>query len=172
MRPRTETIDEAIDRVAASLTAVRDDDQFVARLETRLDAQSPRTRPLWLIAAPASAAMILGVLVSFNQNAPQRAAINTALATTALGAPTAVPSDVVEKPAAAEQHVVRARLELAHTAPDAIRQIAALNQPQTLSVNALVFESLTIDPVTEPGLLALPSLEVRGIDAVVDQKEQ
>jgi hypothetical protein len=171
MRPRTETMDEAIDRVAASLTAARDDDQFIARLEARLDAGSRRTRALWLIAVPAAAAIILGIVVSFNQRAPQRVAINTAPATMALGSLPAVPSDVVEKPVAAE-HVVRDQSELAHTAPDAVRQITALNAPDTLKVDALAFESLTIDPVTEPGLLELPSLEIRGIDAVADQKEQ
>lgn len=171
MRPRLETMDEAIDRVAASLTAVLDDVEFVARLEARLDARSPRARGLWLIAASATAAATLGVVISFNQIPPQRIPIITSAAT----APDtrAVPArDLIEPRVAAKHHVVRAQSELAHAAPDAVRQIPALHGPQTLNVEALLFESLTIDPVTEPGFLELPSLEVREIDAVADQKEQ
>lgn len=172
MRPRLETMDEAIDRVAASLTAVCDDEEFVTRLEARLDVRSSRTRAPWLIAVAATAAVILGVVISFNQNAPQRIAINTSAATTAPAAPAIPARDIIEPRVAAEQRVVRVEWELAHAAPDAIRQVAALDGPQTLNVDALVFESLTIDPVTEPGLLELPSLEVREIEAVADQKEQ
>jgi hypothetical protein len=165
-------MDEAIDRVAASLTAVRDDEEFVARLEAHLDATLSSRRALWLIAVPATAAVILGVVISMTQNAPQRIAIDTAPATAALTSPAALPAEAVEEPAVGARSVVGVHQELAHAAPDAIRQIAALNGPETLNVDALVLESLTIDPVTEPGLLELASLEVRDIDAVADQKEQ
>jgi hypothetical protein len=171
MRPRLETMDEAIDRVAASLTAVRDDEGFVARLETRLDVRSCRERGLWLVAAPATAAVILALVISFEHNPPQRIPINPSAAL-APDAPSVPARGVIAPRVAAEQRVVRVESELAHAAPDTIRHLAPLNGPPTLNVDALVVESLTIDPVTEPGLLELPSLEVRDIDAVADQKEQ
>lgn len=172
MRPRSETMDEAIDRVAASLTAVCDDEEFVSRLEARLNVRSSPTRALWLIAVPATAAVILGFVISFNQSTPQRIAINTSAATAAPAAPAIPARDVIEPRVAAERRVGRVQPELAHAAPDAVRQIAALDGPQTLNVDALVFEPLTIDPVSEPGLLELPGLEVRAIDAAAEQKEQ
>jgi hypothetical protein len=171
MRPRLETMDEAIDRVAASLTAVRDDEEFVARLEARLDVRSFRAHARWLVAVPATAAVILALVISFDQNPPQRIPIDTS-AGLAPDAPSVPARDVIAPRVAAEQRAVRVESELAHAAPDTIRHIAALNEPPTLNVDALVVESLTIDPVTEPGLLELPSLEVRDIDAVADQKEQ
>ena len=173
MRPRHETMDEAIDRVAASLTAVRDDADFVARIEARLDVRSPRARGLWLVAASATVAVILAIVFDFDRTTtnpievnPPRVAETPAAESIPLPAPA-----VIEAAGSGEQQLVRVQPPPAHATLESVPQIAALTGPQTLNVDDLLFEPLSIEPVIEPGALELPGLEVRDLE-VADQKEQ
>lgn len=170
MRAGHETLDEAIDRVAASLTAMPVDVGFVARLDARLDARSPRTRGLWLVAASATSALILAA-VMVDRSATTPIAIDPPRVAAADPTPPPRAVELVEGAAPADGRIVRVKKEPAPTMLQPIPQVAALDGPQSLSVDALLFGPLTIEPVEEPEVLALPDLEVRAIDAGADHKE-
>ena len=172
MRPRHETMDEAIERVAASVTAVSVDPGFVTRLEVRLVARAPRAHGLWLMAASATAAVILAVVLNFDREAPRPRPTNPTQVAAIPDAPAMPTPGVTDQARPAETRVARVELEPAQAALDPVPQIAALDGPQTLTVGALVFEPLAIEPVAEPEVLALPDLEVRTIDDGAEQKEQ
>ena len=179
MRPRIETLDEAIDRVAGSLTALPDDREFAARLDARIGARAASTRGLSLAVASATAALLVAVFMNFDRSPADRVA--TCPGRVADAEPTSAPTppltpmptpDATTRLKLAERN--RGRLEPPPASPtlDALPQIAGLNEPPTLSIDALAFAPVTIEPVTEPGVLELPSLEIRDIDATADQKEQ
>ena len=72
-----ETLDEAIDRVASTLTAVSVDPGFVDRLEARLDRRRSHV-PMWLMLATATTVVAAVVLIDRPPES-ERAAIEATL---------------------------------------------------------------------------------------------
>jgi hypothetical protein len=171
-RPLPETLDEAIDRVAAAMTAVPADPGFGARLVPRLDAPA-RGVSTWMVAAAAAAAIILSVwLVRPERSAvrpPQQASANQP------AAPAVGPAPGVR---AAEAPTATARPPMLATAAPAepvapierTPVIAALGPVETLTVDDLTLHELMIAPV-DVAHLDIETLDVPEIGTTDEPKE-
>jgi hypothetical protein len=181
----TETLDDAIDRVAAAMTAVPHDERFAARLAGRLDR--PRAfglSPLMLAGgAVAAVAVALAVGLSVTRPAPvapaaTRDAIAASTSTPApaarttaappaaaatIDAPVSV-SRVARAPRRAPAPVVTRDLERSTPA------IPGLAGPAEIAFDRLNLDALAVDPV-EVEALDLASLAVAGLDGPFEPKE-
>lgn len=165
-----ETLDEAIDRVASTLTAVSADSRVADRLDARLD--QPRSRaPLWLMAATATGVLLATLLMNRSWDVQRPAIEFSSKATTptaASSSPGIEPSIPIEvgtsAPSSATRHA-SGELEMP-PAPT----IAALTGPPSLSVDELRLESLTIAPVDVVHLEAVASLELPELEPMAPEE--
>jgi len=164
-----ETLDEAIDRVASTLTAVSADSRFVDRLDARLGERRSRA-PIWLMAATATSVLLAALLMNRPWDV-QRAAIESPSKTMTASAarPSAIEASIpievrTSTPSSAIRHASR-ELVMA-PAPT----IAALTGPPSLSVDELRFESLTITPVDVVHLEAVTSLELPALEPMAPEE--
>lgn len=168
MMDKRACLDDDIGRVAAALTAVPPDEDFTARMNQRIDAGGTAR---WMWVAPAMAAAVLVLMVAANvdrteQTAPLRSRAIAATTFEEARAPIiveriatiTVPAPVSPRPSS------RAGRE------SLVPPIAALAEPETLSVDALTFPSLAVAPV-EFDMLDLRGLEVRDIDASTPKEQ-
>jgi hypothetical protein len=164
-----ETLDEAIDRVASTLTTVAADPGFADRLDARLDERRLRA-PMWLTAAAATSLLLAMVLMNRPwglqlwdvQRPTIEAPSKATTATLASPSPTSEASVLIaprtSTPAGTTRNASR-ELEMP-PAPT----IAALTGPPTLSVDELRLESLTVAPVDVVHLEAVVSLELPALE--------
>lgn len=168
-QPPQETIDETIDRVAASLTAVPRDNVF--QLCHVPSAIWPKPMPGW--ATVSTAVAILGCLVALqtwigsNKEATQ---IVMTAPPVALPADASVSREV--RDAGAEAVVTQEVRPTARivAASSAIDNMAALPAPATLHVEELTLEALTIAPV-ELDLLHVHTLDAAETGSAGESKE-
>jgi hypothetical protein len=166
-----ETLDEAIDRVAATLTTVSADSGFADRLDARLDGRRARA-PIWLMAATATSLLLAMVLMNQPwglqlwdvQRATVEAPSKATTATLASPSPTSEVSVPIAPRTSAPAGTIRHASHELEMAP--APTIAELTGPPSLSVDELRLESLTIAPVDvvhldEVASLELPALETR-----------
>jgi hypothetical protein len=165
-----ETLDEAIDRVASTLTAVSADSRLADRLDARLDGRRSRA-PIWLMAATATSVLLATLLMNRPSDVQPPAIESPSKAITASAAgPSATieassPVEVgTSTPSSATRHASR-ELEMP-PAPT----IAALTGPPSLSVDELRFESLTIAPVDVVHLEAVTSLELPALETMAPEE--
>lgn len=163
-----ETMDEAIDRVAAAMTAVPADPGFAARVDARL---ATRASVAWRwVALPGAAAAVVVAAIAFvlpgNDEAarsrpqPARAALPSAAMPVRVIPP---PVAALMRPAAVRRDGVRPQRDLAAEEDEVfVTRIAALPAPDPLSVDALSLESLSIAPV-DVANLDLPVIGVGDI---------
>ena len=158
-----ETLDEAIDRVASTLTAVSVDPGFVDRLEARLDRRRSQV-PMWLMLATATTVVAAIVLVDRPRES-ERAAIEATLPRVADASP-ALPSAAVDLPADVSGSAGRSESRHELVTPDMPPPpiIAALTGPPSLAVDELSLESLDIAPVEIVHLDDVPSLELPALE--------
>ena len=164
---RGETLDEAIDRVAASLTAVPADPSFAMRLQSRMQAR-PRIELNVLAGTLAAAALAVFVLVMWRTSDVSKIEIDrTAAVLPATPPPVAIASPPVTSPAAsrvtaqATENVTASASQIADVSAP---MIAPLPTPQLLAVEALRVDPLTVAPV-EVEALKLTDLTLAPIDA-------
>ena len=172
--PIHETLDERIDRVAASLTAVPADPGFGERLAPRLAGLDREWSHRWLFTAAAAAAVVVLALVVSDRGDQRGLAPQSAVLTS----PTIAPGQVNAAPAiAAEQPVVEQAVSAVAPAPEYIDSeverppaIAALAAPDGIGVDTLQLEALHVTPV-DIGQIEVASLEIREIGALEEPKE-
>ena len=165
-----ETLDEAIDRVAATLTTVSADSGLADRLDARLDGRRARA-PIWLMAATATSVLLATLLMNRPWDvqrpaieSPSKATTTTA-ASPSPGTELSIPIEAgTSAPGSATRHA-SGELEMA-PAPT----IAALTGPPTLSVDELRLESLTIAPVDVVHLEAVVSLELPALETMAPEE--
>ena len=171
--PVRETLDETIDRVAATLTAVPADPGFTQRLAPRLTRERPGWNHTWLVGAAAAAVIFVALLVNNGRDA----SVNAPLGVVAENAPAAplvqgTTASVIEEPTVeqttASVDPAPAVVEVNEPAPPPA--IAALAAPEGIGVETLQLEALAVMPV-EIGEIDIASLEVREIDGFEDPKE-
>lgn len=175
--PVRETLDETIDRVAATLTAVPADPGFTERLASRLTGRSHAWPNSWLLAgAAAAAALVIAVLASSGRNAGMHTPQDT-IAASAPAAPALVEhlaAPVAEAPPIEQTSapVDRAPAVVESEDGDLARPpaIAALAAPDGIGVATLQLEALYVTPV-DIGQIDIASLEVREIDGFEEPKE-
>jgi hypothetical protein len=158
-----ETLDEAIDRVASTLTTVSSNAGIADRVRDRLDRR-PSRGPLWLVAATATGVLLATLLIDPKRGV-ERPAIevtSTAPAATAVAPPRnepSIPSDVEASGSGSAIRRTPVAIEL--PPPPAI---AALTVPSSLSVEELEVESLAIAPVDVAHLDELAALELAALE--------
>jgi hypothetical protein len=164
---RGETLDEAIDRVAQSLTAVPADPSFATRLQSRIQAR-PRIEFNVLAGTLATAALAVFVLVLWGTgNVSMIETDRTAAVLPATPPPAAITPSPIAPPVASR---VSAPTTENGTAPAyeigdvAAPTIAPLPAPQLLAVEALRVVPLTV-AVVEVEALELTDLTLAPIDA-------
>ena len=165
-----ETLDEAIDRLAAAMTVVPADEYFSTRLAARLDDSTNAAWP-WssyafgraVLAVAVVSALALAIRISVAPEPvaprPLLTAQNISLVAPRAGAVMAM---VPHVPSATFESAV-ARLEPAPTIP-------ALPTPAQIDLGTLELQSLNIAPV-ELDLLELANLAVGEIGGAIDFKE-
>ena len=163
---RGETLDEAIDRVASSLTAVPADPSFGAGLQLRMQAR-PRIELNVLAGTLATAALALFALVLWPAgDVSIIESDRTAAALPATPPPAAITAPPTESPDASHvgaptDNRTASVYELGDVAAP---MIAPLPAPQQLAVEALHVEPLTV-AVVEVQALELTDLTLAPIDA-------
>ena len=158
-----DTLDEAIDRVAATMTAVSADDGFHARFDAQLRAARRFELPwIGLAAATAAAAAIFVALNLSSTTSPLPVVSTPSVASAIPVVPDVKPSTAAPIEELNTTSVPPARIDVVRVVP----MIAALPHPAEIGVDDLSLNSLTIAPV-EVGLLDLANLEVTGIDGGV-----
>jgi hypothetical protein len=172
--PVHETLDETIDRVAASLTAVPADRGFTERLVARLDGHGRGSSNRWLFAAAAAAAVVvLTVVVSIRreQDAKPLPGVVAAPPVMAPGQRNAPPLVGAEEP------IVERTVPAVVPAPAFIDSevepppaIAALAAPEGIDVDTLQLDALHVSPV-DVGEIDVASIEIREIGALDEPKE-
>ena len=158
-----ETLDEAIDRVASTLTAVSTDSGFVARLDACLEQRRSHV-PMWLMLATAATVVVVVVLID-RPRETERAAIESILPPTAADAArpsTAEPNVFAETDALATAQEIRHALVEPDMPP--APSIAALTGPSWLALDGLSVELLAIAPVEIVHLDDVPSLELPALE--------
>jgi hypothetical protein len=169
-----ETLDEAIDRVAASLTAVPRDAGFGARLQLRV-GRSRAGKPLLLTASLVTAVLVAAIALNVGRRHEDGIShgIETAAPIAAAVAPDAAdesnPSIVTEPNAVATPTMRASHVVGADDHPDD-GTIPALAVPETLAVDNLALHALAISPV-ELERLDVPTLELADIAGVNEFKE-
>jgi hypothetical protein len=162
-----ETLDEMIDRVSASMTAVPADEEFGGRL-TLPPLASDRV-PLSWIAVPAGAAAVAAAIIAIGSSRGPQQLLPLAASPTAPVFVAALPAvageGVLVSPAVGE-----ATQSSSPDWPGTVRTIAALPVPLELTVDALPIEALAIGSV-ELDRLIVPTLAVEGLDRQPDPKE-
>jgi hypothetical protein len=173
-RRRGETLDDAIDRVAAALTNVPAAPDFSTRFRAGMCSRAPiRPAPLAMAAAAllVAAAVAVGVREPNRSEEPElRMGVAEPAADVAVARPQETPPASIER--AAGQGRVHAvpprRADVGReSAPPAI---AALEPPESLGVEHLDLEPLAVLPV-ELVNLAVETLIVGDIDVARDPKE-
>ena len=170
--PVRETLDETIDRVAATLTAVPADPGFSERLAPRLAGRGDGWSNRWLFAAAAAAAVVVLALVVSDRRDQGGTAPQSAPRNAIVSSPTVAPGPVNAAPAvAAEEPMIEQAVLAAAPAPEFIGSdverppaIAALAAPEGIGVDTLQLEALHVTPV-DVGEIDIASLEIREIGA-------
>jgi len=171
-----ETLDEAIDRVASTLTTVSPDAGFADRLGARLDRRPPHGT-MWLVAATATSVLLATLLVDLRLDVGEPAVESTSTAPASIAA---AASDVAALPpnevsASREVETSRAGGAVRPSAPaigpaapaiemPPIPTIAALTGPSSLSVEELQLKSLAVSPVEVVYLDEVAALELPELD--------
>ena len=145
---RGETLDDAIDRVAAALTAVPADDGCAARVTARLDAGNGWRMPWFGLVAGAAVAAAAIAFVVLPASTP-RSRMPQPAAPAASSQPSSAPavaanaadSSTPASPATAD------RVAIARVLEPLPPSIDALPHPEELSVAGLPLDPLTITPV-------------------------
>lgn len=165
-----ETLDEAIDRVASTLTAVSADSRLADRLDTRLDERRSRA-PIWLMAATATSVLLATLLMNRPWDV-QRPAIESP--SKAMTASAAGPSATIEVSIPIEVGTSTPSSQTRHASRELVMApaptIAALTGPPSLSVDELQLESLTITPVDVVHLEAVTSLELPALETMAPEE--
>jgi hypothetical protein len=179
MNHHHESLDEAIDRVAAQLTMVPADPSLAGRIAERLDTHSSFGWPrLALASAAVVATGIAIVLFNDGREMPASDAARVATAVNAPGVSAAlreVPSNNVPSAVAAvAQTTARMRARRAAAAAEEplpeMRQLDSLASPVTIDVAMLPTDTLSIAPV-DFAFLDVADLAVRDIDERDSPKE-
>ena len=165
-----ETLDEAIDRVAASMTMVSADATLPSRVRARM-TKDERSNAVWgFLVAGSLAAAVLAIVVT-DQRETTITPRKDAPTATLVNALPALPSSRVSEPST-ESLGVRIRpdstVAIRGAAPEPL--IPALALPDALSLEDLEMQSLSIAPV-EVDLLEVATLAVADIDGSLDPKE-
>jgi hypothetical protein len=174
--PVRETLDETIDRVAATLTAVPADPGFGDRLAARLEPAPRGWRTTWLVVSAAAAVVLLALIVGARREGPsplpQVAAVHDVPAQKPppeLSHAAASVADSGTAGAFAEtQRLPQLDAVEAPAAPPSA--IAALPAPHTIAVETLALQALDVAPV-DIGQIDVASLEIREIDVNEEPKE-
>jgi hypothetical protein len=165
-----ETLDEAIDRVAASMTMVSGDVTLSSRVRAGM-ANAKRSGAVWgFVVAGSIAAAVLAIVVMDQRGAP------IASGTNAPGVTAVDPPRVLQSSRGAEPITQPVQRELSSDSTIAVRRdapepsIPALALPEALNLEGLEMQSLSIAPV-ELDLLEVATLAVSEIDGSLDPKE-
>ena len=167
-RNRGETLDEAIDRVAASLTAVPADPAFGTRLQLRMQ-QPPRLGFNVLAGAVATVALAVLVAVLWRGSSVSVTQHDLIAGAVSRIAPSvAISASAIESPDGDNVGPLTTRVRSAPAYPISdvsATMIAALPNPHLLAVEMLSVEPLAV-PVVEVEALELRDLALAPIDAL------
>ena len=164
-----ETLDEAIDRVASTLTTVSLDAGFADRLNAQLDRRRSRGT-MWLVAATATSVVLATLLFDRRLDVGQPAVESTSTVPASIAV---AASDVAALPpnevtASSEVETSRAGGAIRPAAPaiemPPLPTIAALTGPSSLSVEELQLKSLAVSPVEVVYLDEVAALELPELD--------
>jgi hypothetical protein len=167
-----ETLDEAIDRVAATLTTRPPDAAAAARLQERL-ASDTRRVPLWL-AVPAAAAVVTLAVMASLLRAPTPSVTESVAESPGAAAAVTQAGDIVmsaSRPAPVTRVARQPRTRVDHGAGEADPAIPLVPPPTPLVIEELTFEPLWVAAV-ELDALDVAVLEVPEIESVGELREQ
>jgi hypothetical protein len=176
MNPRRETLDEAIDRIAASLTAVPADPAFAGRLRAQwAERQQPGT---WRVAAACAAVALLAMAIALPWvPGPPAPRLSSATPRPAgrIASPesTKVAVDPPETPrlTAAKPSSPIVIAEASADARPSIEIVAALAHPESLTLSDIAPEDISLAAVRLEPLLEIASLDVPQIGASAEPEE-
>jgi hypothetical protein len=176
MNLRRETLDETIDRVAASLTAVPADPAFAARLRARWADREQRGT--WRVAGACAAVALLAMAIALPW-VPRPPAPRLSSATPRppgrIASPesTKVAVDAPETPplGAAKPSSTIVIAEARADDRPSIEIVAALAHPESLRLSDIAPEDISLTAVQLEPLLEIASLDVPQIGAAAEPEE-